>query len=267
MNLDNGRTLGFRGDTTVKYAEVVSGGESMTMVVCISGGRRATIEAPMIIFSNENRSYPIRGLIDDIPRVSYRTGSKGWMDQTVFPEYFLEPRAYQADLHHRHKIIWLDNCSGHAMTPRLATVLAAKNTIFKFLPPCSTHLCQPADTFLISKIKDAWTKRWEAKKIELIQQNAWQNAPRADGQWSGKLTNPGKRFFLQLATDSVEDVNRKVDCDNISYARKAMIRCGLALGLDGSWNVGQLFPHLQDIVAKHLQYFEGQELPNLNRAH
>ena len=170
----------------------------------------------------------------------------------LFPEYFLEPRAYQVDLHHRQKIIWLDNCSSHAMTPKLATILAAKNTIFKFLPPCSTHLCQPADTFLISKIKNAWTKLWEAKKTELIQQNAWQNAPRADGQWSNKLTNPGKRFFLQLAIDSVEDVNQEVDCDNISYAKKAMIRCGLALGLDGSWSVEQLFPHLQDIIAKHL---------------
>ena len=29
VNLDNGRTLGFHKDTTVKYAEVVSGGESM----------------------------------------------------------------------------------------------------------------------------------------------------------------------------------------------------------------------------------------------
>ena len=38
VNLDNGRTLGFRGDTTVKYVEVVSGGESMTMVIRISGG-------------------------------------------------------------------------------------------------------------------------------------------------------------------------------------------------------------------------------------
>ena len=132
------------------------------------------------------------------------------------------------------------------------------------MPPCFTHLCQPADTFLILKIKDAWTRWWEAKKTKLIQQNVWQNAPRVDGQWSGKLINPGKRFFFQLVANSVEDVNREVDCD-ISYARKAMIRCGLALGLDGSWSVGQLFPHLQDIVAKHLQYFQGQELPNLNR--
>jgi len=50
------------------------------------------------------------------------------------------------------------------------------------------------------------------------------------------------------------------------HARKTMICCGLALGLDGSWSVGQLFPHLQEIIAKHLQYFQGQEVPNFNRA-
>ena len=59
VNMDNGRTLGFRGDTTVKYAEVVSGGDSMTMVIRISGGRRSMIEAPMLIFTNPNSSYPI----------------------------------------------------------------------------------------------------------------------------------------------------------------------------------------------------------------
>jgi len=79
------------------------------------------------------------------------------------------------------------------------------------------------------------------------------------------LTNLGKHFFLQLAVDSVEDVNREVDSDNMSYAKKAMIRCGLALRLDGSWSVEQLFLHLQEIIAKHLQYFQGQEVPNFNR--
>jgi hypothetical protein len=74
VNMDNGHTLGFRGDTTVKYADVVSGGDSMTIVVRISGGRRSFIEASMFIFTNENSTYPIRGLNDNIPRVSYRTG-------------------------------------------------------------------------------------------------------------------------------------------------------------------------------------------------
>ena len=39
INMDNGRTLGFRGDSTIRYVEVVSGGDSMAMVVRISQGR------------------------------------------------------------------------------------------------------------------------------------------------------------------------------------------------------------------------------------
>ena len=59
VNLDNGQTLGFSGDTVVKYVEVVSSGESVIMVVYISEGNRTTTKAPMLIFSNENRSYLI----------------------------------------------------------------------------------------------------------------------------------------------------------------------------------------------------------------
>jgi hypothetical protein len=44
-------------------------------------------------------------------------------------------------------------------------------------------------------------------------------------------------FFLQLAANSIENVNQKVDCNNISYSRKIMIRCGMALVLDGTWSV------------------------------
>ena len=37
-----------------------------------------------------------------------------------------------------------------------------------------------------------------------------------------------------------------------------MIHCGLALGLDGSWNITQLFSHSQEVIVKYLQYFQGQ---------
>ena len=59
VNMDNGRTLGFRDDTSTKYVEVIFGGDSMTLVVRISGGHRSMIEAPMLIFINPNNSYPI----------------------------------------------------------------------------------------------------------------------------------------------------------------------------------------------------------------
>ena len=59
VNLDNGCTLGFRGDTTVKYAEVVSGKDLMTMVIRISRRRRSMIKAPILIFTNSASNYPI----------------------------------------------------------------------------------------------------------------------------------------------------------------------------------------------------------------
>ena len=49
-NCDNGLTLGFRCDTEVKYADVVSGGIGMNIMVYITGGSRARIGAPMMIF-------------------------------------------------------------------------------------------------------------------------------------------------------------------------------------------------------------------------
>ena len=38
LNIDNSHTLQFGGNTTVKYVEVVFGGDSITMVIRISGG-------------------------------------------------------------------------------------------------------------------------------------------------------------------------------------------------------------------------------------
>ncbi|DAZ96362.1 TPA: hypothetical protein N0F65_008012 [Lagenidium giganteum] len=41
IDFDTGKTLGFVGEKSIKYADVVSGGEGMTMVVRISGGSTA----------------------------------------------------------------------------------------------------------------------------------------------------------------------------------------------------------------------------------
>ena len=83
INFDNGRTLGFRGDENVKYADVVLGGEGMTMIVHITGGASSRTGTPMLIFQNAKRSYPIQALPDTVSGVAYRTGPKGWSDKTV----------------------------------------------------------------------------------------------------------------------------------------------------------------------------------------
>jgi len=74
---------------------------------------------------------------------------------------------------------------------------------------------------------------------------------------SGKPTNPGERFYLKLAAAVVREVNNERDKDGISYSRKEMMGSGMALNPNGRWEIQQLFPHLQAIVAKYEDNFKG----------
>ena len=106
-------------------------------------------------------------------------------------------------------------------------------------------------------IKDCWKSKWMQKKTTLIQENSFSNNSSSKGGWSGKLTNPGKRFFLQLAADVVREVNCRRDNEGMSLAHKAMVRCGLGLDASGQWNVGMLYPHLRDIIQSYPRQFDG----------
>ncbi len=54
VNMDNGKTLCFSGEKKVKYIEVCSGGQAMTLVVRMTGGPDGRIEVPFMIVQNEN---------------------------------------------------------------------------------------------------------------------------------------------------------------------------------------------------------------------
>lgn len=54
----------------------------------------------------------------------------------------------------------------------------------------------------------------------------------------------------------VRDVNSMRDKNGLSYVRKAMVMCGLALNLNGGWEERQLSPELRKIVKKHMNHFE-----------
>lgn len=85
-----------------------------------------------------------------------------------------------------------------------------------------------------------------------------------DGLWadgsrnSEKLTNPGKKHFLKPAVESVRAVSTQPDADGVSYASKAMIRCGMALNFNGRWEERQPFPEIHDIVRKYRASFDGE---------
>lgn len=134
VNMDNGRTLAFAGHGDIKYADVSSAGQGMTMMVRIMGGRDASIQPPSLFFKTKKRSFPVQGVPDDIPGVSYITGPKRWMDQKVCTEWLSEPRAIRKDVYGRHKVIFLDNCSCHLDTEAQRIMLAPINASLKVLP-------------------------------------------------------------------------------------------------------------------------------------
>lgn len=144
-----------RLDEHFKYADVVSGDEVITIMVIVTGGRQALIEAPILVFQNAISSYPIRGVPDNVPRVSYLSGPKGWMDNRVFKEWMSEPRAIPLLPNGKKRTLFVDNFSGHNGNSDVVECLRRINTAFRNLLPHTTDLVQPADSFIISKIKDA----------------------------------------------------------------------------------------------------------------
>jgi hypothetical protein len=61
-------------------------------------------------------------------------------------------------------------------------------------------------------IKDAWTSLWEAHKLQATKDGAW-------AEVSGAIKNPGKTFFLKLASEAVRRVNAMRYASGLIYAR------------------------------------------------
>lgn len=59
---------------------------------------------------------------------------------------------------------------------------------------------------------------------------------------SGNLSTPGKSFYMNLAADTIRDLNSSCDADGYFYVLKAMIRCGMSYNLNGNCEVQQFSP-------------------------
>ena len=62
-----------------------------------------------------------------------------------------------------------------------------------------------------------------------------------------------------MAVDAVADVNAMRDINELTYARKAMVLCGMGLNAERKWEKSQLKPSLQNIVRKHRAVFENPD--------
>jgi DDE superfamily endonuclease len=191
MNMDNGKTLAAINEKSIKYADVVSGGVGMTMFVRLSGGARSQLQPAFTVFQSAG-SYPIRGVDDNVPGVAYSVGKRGWMDRRVLAEYFGESHAIWPLPAANQRVLLLDYCGGHNETADSSSALRKIRTSIRFLPPNSTHLTQPCDSFVIQKINKEWSRRWDADKVAMVQSGKWK-------KWLGlvgKTYQSWKKVFL-----------------------------------------------------------------------
>jgi hypothetical protein len=80
--------------------------------VKVTGGQGAIITAPFMIFQNPKSKYPIREVLDYIPKVSYCSIASGFMTSKVFALYLDERRANHPDMYGRQKCVYVDNYVG-----------------------------------------------------------------------------------------------------------------------------------------------------------
>ena len=127
-NMHNGKTLGFKGEDVVSYADVVSGGQSMTMMVRLSGGKNALIMPPMLVFQNADSVRSIRNVPDTVPGVFYRTSPKGWIDRDVWKEWLQHEKSISSRFDGKTTHLFVDNCSSHIEDEDAIKHLQTKNT-------------------------------------------------------------------------------------------------------------------------------------------
>lgn len=74
-----GRTLSI--DEFVKYADVVSGSDGMTMMLMLGRCTHSTITTPIMVFQNPTCNYPIKGISDSVPGVIFIEHNRkyGWI--------------------------------------------------------------------------------------------------------------------------------------------------------------------------------------------
>lgn len=123
--------------------------------------------------------------------------------------------------------LFIDDCSSHTLYEGVLNVSQSIHVTFCYSPDIITDLVQPCKFFVIQKLGKAWRKRWAEEQRGLIEENAL-----TDG---GRLPNSGKSYFLQLAVDFIRDLNAELDQNGLTYARKAMILCGMDLNTREVW--------------------------------
>lgn len=176
----------------------------------------------------------------------------GWMDRRIFLEWLKEPRTFSPAPDGIIQHLFCDNASGHYETSEVKAALQLLNTELRNFPAQTTDSTQPLDSFIIAEFKSIWRQAWDIERSIRVENKMFSAR-------SGKLNHPGRHWYMKLAKKCADAVNSMEDENGMRLTRKAMIRSGLSLDTDGTWRVAQLYGHLQEVIAKYPENFNGIE--------
>lgn len=103
-------------------------------------------------------------------------------------------------------VLYVTFCLIHVEDEATMQKLNQSNSKLANFPSLDADRVQPANYFIIRKIKDRWRRRWDEFKFEQIRKKKLEELA---GENYGKrfLQNPGKVLLLKLAADSAEVVS------------------------------------------------------------
>lgn len=226
INIEDGKTIGFIEDSHLNYADVFSAGKAMTMIMQIPEGSAAAFQTCVLILMFPSRLYSLRGVPDTVSGVCYRSLQKAWMDPTFWNAWLNERLAVGSLPDGECRVLYFNNCSSHVTTPEVFASFSKKKPNLRKFPGNAADMIQQVDAVLIQKMKGSWSCRWNRYKMDCVKERFWREG--GNGEESGRLRNPGKKFFPNLAADSVREVSNVGDACGMSYARKAMIHTGMS---------------------------------------
>lgn len=147
------------------------GKENTTVLMCCNAvGDKAP---PLIIFKGKNVwdqwiAPPDTGF----PKTTYAATSNGWMESTVFKNYFEKSFIKQLP-EDRPVLVIYDGHASHVSVDVIKTAIENQITILK-LPPHTSHLLQPLDLSVFKSLKT----RWDAKLVEWQRKNVGVKIPK-----------------------------------------------------------------------------------------
>ncbi|CAH2100758.1 unnamed protein product [Euphydryas editha] len=126
-----------------------------TVLAC--GAADGTKMPPFIIFSS---TYVWSTWIpeDDYPGIAYTAQKKGWMEGSLFSNWFAEvflKNIPSKDQHNKKVILFFDGVAFHVNYQMIKMALE-NDVVLVNLPPNLTHFMQPLDLTVFKPLKTAW---------------------------------------------------------------------------------------------------------------